>query len=307
MFEAEIKRPWFHYKPLDESEIANWRVYLDFEEGVGDNERIVKLYERCLVPCAMYEEFWCRYAKYLISQGKTAEAGKVYAKACNVFIPPNRPFVRLVYASFLEERGDVTGAREVLRVMMEKLPGHIETAIHSAYFECRNSDPAAALDILNHTQSSTALEANGRAVIATHSAKIKSNFEGADVSEVREYFLECVEKWPESVFLSYTYVQWECGVKGDLSNLAKAWKIISTSQLPAPKKFDLGQVILGCMLERGCGWAVMKEVERGVDEVARAIGIQSGGTGKRYGEGGDEPRGKIARFDGGGVSSSFRF
>jgi pre-mRNA-processing factor 39 len=53
-FEVEIKRPWFHFKPLDETEIANWRAYLDFEESQGDDEYIVKLYERCLVPCVCY-------------------------------------------------------------------------------------------------------------------------------------------------------------------------------------------------------------------------------------------------------------
>jgi pre-mRNA-processing factor 39 len=53
-FEVEIKRPWFHYKPLEESEIANWRAYLDFEESQGDHECIIKLYERCLVPCVCY-------------------------------------------------------------------------------------------------------------------------------------------------------------------------------------------------------------------------------------------------------------
>lgn len=50
-FEVEIKRPWFHYKPLDEAELVNWRKYLDFEQGEGDKERVVKLYERCLVAC----------------------------------------------------------------------------------------------------------------------------------------------------------------------------------------------------------------------------------------------------------------
>lgn len=51
VYEAEIKRPYFHYKPLDDAQLRNWRRYLDFEEAAGDFSRICFLYERCLVAC----------------------------------------------------------------------------------------------------------------------------------------------------------------------------------------------------------------------------------------------------------------
>ena len=35
-FEQRIKRPYFHVKPLDPSQLSNWRAYLDFEEQQGD-------------------------------------------------------------------------------------------------------------------------------------------------------------------------------------------------------------------------------------------------------------------------------
>ncbi|KAG0041791.1 hypothetical protein BGZ83_001311, partial [Gryganskiella cystojenkinii] len=50
-FEAEIKRPYFHVKPIDSAQLVNWRRYLDFEETEGDVDRIRVLYERCLVTC----------------------------------------------------------------------------------------------------------------------------------------------------------------------------------------------------------------------------------------------------------------
>ena len=31
----------------------------------GNHERIVVLFERCLIPCAKYEQFWIKYARYL--------------------------------------------------------------------------------------------------------------------------------------------------------------------------------------------------------------------------------------------------
>lgn len=52
-------------KPLEKKQVKTWRDYLDFEMKEGDPVRIVTLFERCLVPCAMYEEFWCKYASFM--------------------------------------------------------------------------------------------------------------------------------------------------------------------------------------------------------------------------------------------------
>lgn len=51
VYEAEIKRPYFHVKPLDRPQLQNWSKYLDFEESLNEIPRIRALYERCLVPC----------------------------------------------------------------------------------------------------------------------------------------------------------------------------------------------------------------------------------------------------------------
>lgn len=51
VYESEIKRPYFHVKPLDRPQLQNWSKYLDFEEAQNNVQRICALYERCLVPC----------------------------------------------------------------------------------------------------------------------------------------------------------------------------------------------------------------------------------------------------------------
>lgn len=56
----QIKRPYFHVKPLERCQLKNWQEYLDFEIEQGDQERIITLFERCLIACALYEEFWLR-------------------------------------------------------------------------------------------------------------------------------------------------------------------------------------------------------------------------------------------------------
>ena len=71
-FEEKIKRSYFHVKPLDLKQLKNWDSYLDFEIAEGDHDRIVVLFERCLIPCAQYEQFWAKYARYLEQHLKTA-------------------------------------------------------------------------------------------------------------------------------------------------------------------------------------------------------------------------------------------
>ncbi|KAL2930736.1 Pre-mRNA-processing factor 39, partial [Bienertia sinuspersici] len=64
-FEQNIHRPYYHVKPLDDSQLHNWHRYLDLVEMEGDFDWAVKLYERCLISCAHYAEFWMRYVDYV--------------------------------------------------------------------------------------------------------------------------------------------------------------------------------------------------------------------------------------------------
>lgn len=54
-FEIAIKRPYFHVKPLDQAQLTNWWAYLDYKMKSGSSHAaVVRLFERCLVPCAAY-------------------------------------------------------------------------------------------------------------------------------------------------------------------------------------------------------------------------------------------------------------
>jgi pre-mRNA-processing factor 39 len=87
VYEAEIKRPYFHIKPLDETQLSNWRKYLEFEEGEGDVARCYVLYERCMVACALYEEFWLKYVRYLQSKQDVEGTRNVFLRAASVYLP----------------------------------------------------------------------------------------------------------------------------------------------------------------------------------------------------------------------------
>ena len=90
LFESKIKRPYFHVKPLDAKQLKNWSAYLDFEIKLGIHERIVVLFERCLIPCAKYEVCCHNISKMvktclnLPKHAKTIQNKKVHIKWCEI-------------------------------------------------------------------------------------------------------------------------------------------------------------------------------------------------------------------------------
>lgn len=56
-YEKRIRRFWWHYKPLDATQLLTWWQYLDFlgVQGVSVTPLQMRgLYERCLVACGSY-------------------------------------------------------------------------------------------------------------------------------------------------------------------------------------------------------------------------------------------------------------
>jgi pre-mRNA-processing factor 39 len=147
-YESEIKRPYFHITDLDESQLANWRKYLDFEEAEGDFARIQFLYERCLVTCAQHEEFWLRYARWMLAQaGKDEEVRNIYQRASTIFVPIALPETRLHYAYFEEMSDRVDVAKDIHDAILVQLPSHIETIVSLANLSRRHGtvDDAVAV------------------------------------------------------------------------------------------------------------------------------------------------------------------
>ncbi|KAL5997301.1 hypothetical protein ACLOJK_008231 [Asimina triloba] len=102
-FENHIRRPYFHVKLLDDVQLENWHHYLDFVELQGDFDWAVKLYERCLIPCANYPEFWIRYVEFVEDRGGREIANLALARATQVFLKP----VSVVQLSeFLKKAGN---------------------------------------------------------------------------------------------------------------------------------------------------------------------------------------------------------
>lgn len=122
-FELTIKRSFFHAKSLDEDQLSNWRKYLEFEEAQGDYTRIVLLYERCLMPCCFYAEFWVRFADFIIRVQGEAAARAIYVRANKEFLS-RRPELFLEQGVFEESLGHLDEARRLYKHVYEKVaPG----------------------------------------------------------------------------------------------------------------------------------------------------------------------------------------
>jgi pre-mRNA-processing factor 39 len=147
-YESEMKRPYFHVTELDEAQLVNWRKYLDFEEVEGDYVRTTFLYERCLVTCALYDEFWLRYARWMHAQpGKEQEVRNIYQRASTIYVPISRPTVRLQYAYFEETQGHVDIAKAIHEGILVQIPGHIETIVSLANLSRRHGGLDAAIAV----------------------------------------------------------------------------------------------------------------------------------------------------------------
>ncbi|VFQ97077.1 unnamed protein product [Cuscuta campestris] len=109
-FESNIRRRYFDAAPLDDDQLNNWHQYLDFIEKQEDFDWALKLYERCMISCASYPEFWMRYVNFMEAKGGRELAIFAIERATKVFLS-NIPGIHLFSARFMEQIRDLDGAR----------------------------------------------------------------------------------------------------------------------------------------------------------------------------------------------------
>uniref|UniRef100_J3LLA6 Suppressor of forked domain-containing protein n=1 Tax=Oryza brachyantha TaxID=4533 RepID=J3LLA6_ORYBR len=143
-FELGIRRPYFHVKSLDNPELENWHNYLDFIEKEEDINKVIKLYERCVIACASYSEFWIRYVLCMEGRGSLELANNALARATHVFVKKQAE-IHLFSARFKELSGDVSGARvEYQHLYSELYPGLLEAIVKHSNMEHRLGDKESA-------------------------------------------------------------------------------------------------------------------------------------------------------------------
>uniref|UniRef100_A0AAR5QFG4 Pre-mRNA-processing factor 39 n=1 Tax=Dendroctonus ponderosae TaxID=77166 RepID=A0AAR5QFG4_DENPD len=141
-FEEGIKRPYFHVKPLERCQLKNWQDYLDFEIEQGDRTRIIVLFERCLIACALYEEFWAKFVHYLEGikdKELQPKIRDVYERACTIH-HLKKPNLHLQWAIFEETVGNINRAAEILVNLEKQVPNVLQVAYRRINLERRRQD-----------------------------------------------------------------------------------------------------------------------------------------------------------------------
>lgn len=152
-FEEGIKRPYFHVKPLERCQLKNWKGYLDFEIEQGDQHRVIVLFERCLIACAMYDEFWLKFIRYLESKVPDTEivqkTREVYERACTIH-HPEKPKLHLMWSAFEELHDNSNKAADILSNVEKVCPNVIQVAYRRINLERRRGDLNKCSQLYEH-------------------------------------------------------------------------------------------------------------------------------------------------------------
>jgi len=258
-YESEIKRPYFHVTELEHPQLANWRKYLDFEESESDYNRIAFLYERCLVTCAFYDEFWFRYARWMSAQeGKEEEVRNVYLRAATMYVPISRPGIRLQFAYFEEACGRIDIARDIHAAILTQLPDSVEVITSWADLERRQSGLESAIDVLKVQIDSPLIDIYTKAALVTQWAFLLWKVKGS-VDEARTVFTKNVQWYADSRHFWQKWLEFELEQPTDATQeiqrgnrIKNAFMEMRTkSRLSAAIKQELGQVYLNYLQQRG--------------------------------------------------------
>ncbi|KAI9854568.1 MAG: hypothetical protein M1824_000275 [Vezdaea acicularis] len=281
-YEQEIKRPYFHVTELDEAQLVNWRKYLDFEEVEGAYTRTQFLYERCLVTCAFYDEFWYRYARWMLSQpGKEEEVRIIYQRASTLFVPISRPGIRLQYAYFEEMSGRPDLAEDIHRAILVNLPGHIETTTSWANQQRRSGGLDAAINVYKDQISSSDCDVYARAAFVAEWARLLWKIKGSP-NEAREVYQTNKQYYLDSRPFWISYLNFELDQPTSPEAEPEAYSRIKQvvedirrlSRLPPLTVKDLCHYYMVYLLERG-GKGAIKEYMTLDREINGPFSVQS--------------------------------
>lgn len=253
-YESEIKRPYFHVTELEQSQLVNWRKYLDFEESEGDFQRIVCLYERCLVTCAFYDEFWFRYARWMAAQdNKDEDARNIYIRASTMFVPLSRPGIRMQWAYFEESTGRVDVALDIHASILIQLPSCLEVIVSWANVQRRQNGVEAACQVFKDQLDSPNLDLYTKGAVVGEWANLLRNSQGS-AEEIRGIFTKNVQQYSDSRIFWDRWFDFELDQSG--SDQSKHMKHLfdemrSKSRLSLAAKKELAQIYMSYLVQQG--------------------------------------------------------
>ncbi|XP_042274613.1 pre-mRNA-processing factor 39 isoform X1 [Thunnus maccoyii] len=329
-FEDAIKRPYFHVKPLDRVQLRAWHSYLDWEiaqlnkdtkdpnqvdpsqaatEGsevtaqpqerseeavvAHDDHRVRILFERCLIACALYEEFWTRYIHYLEPQS-VDEARAVYKRACEIHLM-YKPNIHMQWATFEERHGDLTEARRVLEALEKSLPGLAVVRLRRAALERRAGQLDQSEALLQEAVAESKEKPTLHAFYSIKLARLLLKL-GRNPSRARRVLQEALEISPDNDKLHLNLLELE--VSGEPWASAEAVQECVTRALAAPLAPHTKILFSQRGLQYAEDYSNSIQSVLSVYEEHQKLLNELGGT-KRGAENGDEDPEKLSKSDDG--------
>lgn len=293
-YESEVKRPYYHVTELDEAQLVNWRKYLDFEEAEGDYTRAKFLYERCLVTAANYEEFWLRYARWMLAQeSKEEEVRSIYQRASCTYVPISHPTVRLFYAQFEESQGRADVAVDIHEAILMQLPNHVETIVSLANLHRRQYGLTSAVEVLQKYVNNSECTVYTRGALVSEWARMVWKVRG-NVEEARfiyqgneQDYLDCRPFWVS--WLEFE-MQQPTSEAEEVANYKRVKAVYESARRRASSAStlvkDLSALYFAFLKERG-GQAAMREFLQLDREINGPSSVAASVKGKNF-EGGSD-------------------
>ncbi|XP_061138390.1 pre-mRNA-processing factor 39 [Syngnathus typhle] len=271
-------------------------VTAQIEQGTGETEvarddrRLRVLFERCLIACALYEEFWTRYIQYLESRC-VDEVRAVYKRAC-LHLPSN-PNLHMRRATFEERHGDLAEARRVLEALDKNMPGLAVVRIHRAALERRAGQLEQSEALLQEAVSQSTEKPILHAFYSIKLARLLLKL-GGNPGRARSILQEALEISPGNDKLHLNLLELEASSEPGSS--AQAVQECVTRALAAPlaprTKILLSQRCLQFVEE----YSNSVQSVLSVYEEHQKLLKELGGT-KREAENGDEGQEKLIKGD----------
>ncbi|KAE9602926.1 hypothetical protein Lal_00050182 [Lupinus albus] len=231
-FEANIGRYYFHVRPLDAHQLQNWHDYLDFIELEEDFDWTVKLYERCLVVCANYPEFWMRYVDFMETKGGREIANYSLNRATEIYLK-RMPAIHLFNARFKEQIGDVLAARAAyIQSGKETDSDFVENVISKANMERRLGDIGSALNIYKEALEVAALgkKLHALPILYIHFFRLKYMSTNS-VDAARDVLVDGIRNLPQNKVLLEELIRFSM-VHGGPMHVAEIDSIVADAVSP---------------------------------------------------------------------------
>jgi len=219
-FETICKRNFFHANPLEEAQQAAWRSYLAFAETEWreDTARILRIYERCLVPCCVYPEFWIRYSNFAEYQLQDVDrARSIFSRASGVHLKRN-PALVLAHALFEQRHSGVAAAEALYQSILLLFPALVEGIIKYCNFLRRQGDLVAACAAYETGIAAQEQGSDGLSYLVAHYARFTSVVMGEHV-KAQTLFASAQEKIGNNKLFWQSYLELEARVGGNVQTV----------------------------------------------------------------------------------------